>query len=409
MKHIITVFRKELTDTLRDRRTLLTMLAAPLILYPLMMLVFTKFTSAQAEKSMEKVLAVAVFQKGGAERLVADLKQDDKLELVEVPTHLVSAIDAGNQQDIDSLAAAAIRDGSIDIILIFSPTFATRIDQYQPGDVMFYYNATSQDITKERIKQKLALFEQLILNERFAANQLDRSFAKGLAIEEKNVATRQEILGELVGGILPYIFVLLCFTGSMYPAIDLAAGEKERGTIETILTSPVSKLHLVLGKIGVIMLTGLTSAVVAIASILLSVQLIDGIPIALDDILSTLMHPSIIALLIAMLIPVSLLFASILISLSIYARSYKEAQSLITPLLIVIIFPAFIALMPGVELTITTALIPILNLSLVTKQLLAGTLSLPLFLLALGSQFVLAGIGTWFSIRWFGRESVLLR
>lgn len=409
MKQILTVFKKEFTDTLRDRRTLMSMLLAPLILYPLMTIVFTEFTASQAEKSMEKVLEVAVYDNGGATKLVNDLDDDERITLQELPSSILAAIGAGDEELLDSLAAKEIRSGDLDILLVFPDDFRTMIDSQEPGQVKFYFNAKSQDIVKSRIERKLDLFEELILNERFAEAGLERSFAKGLAIEEKNVATKQEILGELVGGFLPYIFILLCFTGSMYPAIDLAAGEKERGTIETILTSPASKLHLVLGKIGVIMITGLTSAVLALLSIFLSIQLTDVIPVALDDIVATLASPQTVILLVIMLIPMSLLFASVLISLSIYAKSYKEAQSVITPMLILIIFPAFIGLMPGVELDVTTAVVPILNISLVTKQILAGTLSIPLFVLAVASQFVLAGIGTWFSIKWFGREQVLLR
>lgn len=409
MKHILTVFKKEFTDTLRDKRTLMSMLLAPLILYPLLTIVFTEFSSSQTEKSMEKVLQVAIYEDGGADKLVNDLRHDDRVDLQPIPSDLLGAIAGGDQQRVDSLAAQAIRSGNLDILLVFPSDFTAQLNQQQPGEVDFYFNAKSQDIEKTRMEHKLDQLEELILSERFAAHGLDRSFADGLVVQEKNVATKQEILGELIGGFLPYIFILLCFTGSMYPAIDLAAGEKERGTIETILTSPVSKLHLVLGKIGVIMITGLTSAILALLSIFLSIHLTDVIPLALDDIVSTLASPKAILLLIVMLIPMALLFASILISLSIYAKSYKEAQSLITPLLIVIIFPAFIGLMPGIKLDVTTALVPILNISLITKQILAGTLSIPLFFLAVASQFVLAGLGTWFSIKWFGREQVLLR
>ncbi len=410
MKQILTVFKKEFTDTLRDRRTLMSMLLAPLILYPLMMIVFAKFSTSQQEKSMEKVLKVAVYDAGNAaSSLVNDLEGDEKVEVIDLPPAVEKALVNDDAAAADSLIAQAIRSEELDIVLVFPAQFADALAQNLPGEVDFYFNAKTMDIVKNRMERKLDMFEEIILNKRFAAQGLDRSFAQGLKVDEKNVATKQEILGEVVGGFLPYIFIILCFTGSMYPAIDLAAGEKERGTIETILTSPVSKLHLVLGKIGVIMITGLTSAILALLSIFLSINLTDVIPLAINDIVATLASTRTLILLILMLIPMALLFASILISLSIYAKSYKEAQSVITPMLILIIFPAFVGLMPGVELDVTTALVPILNISLVTKQILAGTLSMPLFLLTVASQFVLAGIVTWFSIQWFGREQVLLR
>lgn len=410
MRHFLTVFRKELTDTLRDRRTLTTILVVPLLIYPLLMIVGTEVTQNQAEKSREKILRVAfVDDTDAAPLLRTDLEQDKGMELVELPAAAWAAYVAGDEVVFDSLAGAAIRDEVLDMVVVVSPDFSVKIAANTPGPMRFYYNAKVQDIEKERMEQKLALLEQLILRKRYAEAGIDESFTKGLDIDRRNVATQQEILGDIIGGFLPYLFILLCFAGSMYPAIDLAAGEKERGTIETVLTTPVSMLSLVLGKIGVIMLTGLTSAMLALLSITLSLQYSDSIPLAITDILSSLVTIKTIGLLVAMLIPMALLFASILLSFSIYAKSFKEAQSIITPMMIFIIFPAFLGLLPGMELTVTTAIIPILNISLITKQIMAGTLEFPLFLLAVGSMLVLSTAAVAFSVRWFGRESVVLR
>lgn len=409
MRSIIIVFRKELTDTLRDKRTLMSMLLAPLILYPLLMYVFAEVSSSQQEESMSKVLKVAVYDRGMVPELVRDLEADDKVTLTPLPAEIEAAIAADDKAMTDSLVGQAIRGETLDIVLVVAADFSEALKNNRPGGIDFYFNAKSQDIIKERIAQKLKMYESLILDKRYRAAGLERSFSDGLAINEENVATRKEILGTLIGGFLPYIFIILCFTGSMYPAIDLAAGEKERGTIETILTAPVTRLSLVLGKIGVIMLTGLTSAVLALLSIVLSLQLVDSIPVSISEVIGSIISPTSILLLILMLIPLALLFASLLLSLSIYAKSYKEAQSIITPLLFVIIFPAFIGLMPGTELTATTAMVPILNVSLVSKALFSGTLSMPLFGLVILSQVLLAGVATWFSIQWFGKERVLLR
>lgn len=410
MKHFLIVFRKELTDTLRDRRTLTTMLLVPLLIYPLLMIVFTEVTQSQAEKSMEKVLRIALVDDTDATPVLrADLEQDKGMELVDLPAPAREALAAGDEAAFDSLAGDAIRNEVLDMIVVVSPDFSAQIAANTPGNVRFYYNAKAQQIEKERMEQKLTLLEQLILRKRYAEAGIDESFTKGLAIDHRNVATQQEILGDIIGGFLPYLFILLCFTGSMYPAIDLAAGEKERGTIETILTTPVSTLSLVLGKIGVIMLTGLTSAVLALLSITLSFQYSDTIPVEINDILTSLVSAETVLLLIAMLIPMALLFASILLSLSIYAKSFKEAQSIITPMMIFIIFPAFLGMLPGMELTAATAVVPILNISLVTKQIMAGTLDFPLFLLAVGSMLFLSAGAVVFSVRWFGRESVVLR
>lgn len=410
MRNIRTIFVKELRDILRDRRTLMTMIFVPLFVYPLLMFVFTKVNSSQNEKNMAKELKVAVIHGEQAKTLRDDIDAADRMAITALPPEVETAIDEGaDQAMVDSLISQAIRDEKVDIVLLIAPHFQASLDSNRPGHIRFYFNATSSDIIRERIRSKLDLYEQIILKERFAAAGVDESFKDGLEVASINAATERQIFGKLIGGILPYFFIIISFTASMYPAIDLAAGEKERSTLETILTSPASRFEIILGKIGVVMLAGFLSAIIALVGIGASLQLLEEIPDAILDILTSLLTAQTAVLLLLMILPLSALFASILLSFSIYARSYKEAQSMITPMLILIIFPAFIGMMPGMELNATTALIPILNVSLASKDILAGTLNPLYYAITLCSLIVLAGAGVLFSVKWFGRESVLLR
>ena len=111
----------------------------------------------------------------------------------------------------------------------------------------------------------------------------------------------------------------------------------------------------------------------------------------------------------SLLLPVTAFFAAVILGLSIYARSFKEAQSIITPLNIAIIFPAIIGTLPGIELNAKTALVPILNVSLATKDMLAGTVN-PLYLTEVyASLFLLAGMSIFWCVKWFNREETLFR
>ena len=121
------------------------------------------------------------------------------------------------------------------------------------------------------------------------------------------------------------------------------------------------------------------------------------------------MEPQAILMLLLMMLPLTLLFASVLLSISIYARSFKEAQSMVTPMIMLIIFPAVFGMLPGVELNATTALIPIVNISLITKEIMAGTLNYLYFAEAMLSLLGLALLAFVFSLRWFGREDVIMR
>jgi sodium transport system permease protein len=209
--------------------------------------------------------------------------------------------------------------------------------------------------------------------------------------------------------MVPYLFVIFCFMGSMYPAIDLAAGEKERGTMETLLTAPVSRFQILLGKFAVVVLTGLMSAIVSIVGILFSIKHIAGIPPEAMNAMLAILDAKTILLVLSLLLPLTIFFAAFLLSLSIFAKSYKEAQSLISPLTIVVILPVMIGLVPGIELDAVTALVPVLNVSLATKEIIAGTIKPALLWEVYASLFLLAGLSLYGCSKWFEREETIFR
>ena len=116
-----------------------------------------------------------------------------------------------------------------------------------------------------------------------------------------------------------------------------------------------------------------------------------------------------VALILTLIIPIAVFFSAAILTLSIYARSFKEAQSIVTPLNIVIIIPAAIGMMPGMELNTITALVPILNVSLATKEMLSGSTDWFLLTEVYVSLFVLAGLSLWFCVKWFNREDIIFR
>jgi sodium transport system permease protein len=247
------------------------------------------------------------------------------------------------------------------------------------------------------------------LTVRLEALNLDQSFVEPLKINEKDLSTQKERVGESIGGLLPYFFIIFCFLGAMYPAIDLGAGEKERATIETLLTSPASRMQIVLGKFFVITCTGIISALISILALYLAIQQAKGLPEgALQGILRIVEFKS-IGMLFSLLVPVCVFFAAVLLSISIFARSFKEAQSIMTPMNILVIIPVFIGLFPGIKLNTTTALIPVLNVSLATKEIISGTIKTGLLVEVYVSLFILAALSLVFCAQWFKREEVIFR
>jgi sodium transport system permease protein len=198
----------------------------------------------------------------------------------------------------------------------------------------------------------------------------------------------------------------------MYPAIDLTAGEKERGTMETILSSPISRLDLVGGKFLLVFSASLATAILSVISmggsfaILGRTSLMNssgGQTLALNLGLLSVVSVFLMAL------PLAFLFSAVLMTIALFAKSYKEAQSYLTPMTFLIVIPAVASVMPGVELTPKLALIPILNTSLVCKEIITGTYHWNSIALIFVSTCVYAGVALFLAVKTFQRESVLFR
>jgi sodium transport system permease protein len=396
MKTIFVIFKKELVDTLRDRRTLVSMIAVPLILFPVLIGISSRVMSSQAKEAREKTLRVALITNGNAEEFRRILVQTDKVMLVEN----ISA---------DS-ARSLVASDSLDAFFEFAPNFDKQVASLQPGVVTMYFkSAEERDIEKGRALGLLKEYETELRYVRFKSLNINESVIKPVDVREVNLASAKEKIAPIIGGFLPYLFIIFCFLGSMYPAIDLAAGEKERGTLETLLTSPASRLEILLGKFGVVVLTGLITAAVSMLGLYIGIVQVKEIPAELLSTILGILEVRSIALLLSLLLPLTVFFAAILLSLSIFAKSYKEAQSIISPMMIVIIVPAFLGLMPGMTLNTTTALIPILNVSLATKAIIAGTISTMILLEVYASLIVFGGGSLYVCAKIFGREGTIFR
>jgi sodium transport system permease protein len=213
--------------------------------------------------------------------------------------------------------------------------------------------------------------------------------------------------------LVPYFVIILSLTGAMYPAMDLTVGEKERGTIETILCSPISRISLVLGKFFLVLTASLATTALAIASMGLTLaaagKMVRDLPQVSSMGLQFQVTPATVIWVFVMVVPLAILFSAALLAISVFAKSFKEAQSYLSPLTIVVIAPAIVSILPGVELNAGLALVPILNTSLVSKEIVSGTYHWNYIALIFGSSCVYAAAALWVAIRLFQREDVLFR
>lgn len=396
MRVIATVFKKEMIDTLRDRRALVLMIVLPLLLFPTIFKVMVSVEKRQAAKAEAKKLRVACIDQGNAARFVEMLKERDDVEIVTNAT----------RENVTSMIHADSLDGAF----LFASSFDDDVAELKPGRLDFYFKSTGDhEIIQNRLRETVDRFEKELLDQRFKRLELDQTIVEAVKIEPHNVASVQERVGGAIGGFLPYMFILFCFIGAMYPAIDLGAGEKERGTLETLLTAPVNRLHLLLGKFGVVVASGLLSATVSLTGLMVAMKQSHDLPPGFIDVLLRLLGWDNILLLLSLLVPLTIFFAGILLSVSLTARSFKEAQSMISPLNIAVILPAAIGLTPGIVLNYKLAIVPILNVSLATKAIIAGTVEPGQLAVVYVSLITFAILSLWGSAWWFGRESTIFR
>lgn len=394
MKNIITIIKKEALDTIRDRRTLIIMVLVPVLIFPVLFIGITRLQMSVMEREEVRHVRIGWVNNDEDTRLADFINQQEKMELIPIK-------DAGMLETL-------IRQDSISYGLVVPEGFGEALDQMQAVDLALYFSGARVQ-GKTRIDRVLSSFEQELVMKRLEEKELSEMFIKPFHTTTVNIASQQEMIGKLAGGFLPYLFIIFCFTGAMYPAIDLFTGEKERRTLETLLTTPVSRIQILIGKLSVVTLTGIISAVLAILGLFVGFRLTAGLPDVIMPVVLGILSVQFVLMLLLMLVPLTIFFAGIMVPLTIYAKSYKEAQSILTPMTFMVIIPAAIAMVPGIEYNAITAIIPIINITLATKEIIAGTLNLSFYFLTVLTLIGLALISVLFCSRWFGKESNILR
>lgn len=391
MNTILTILRKELKVALRDRKTLISAILMPALLVPLLIVGITKLQSKLSSNERSRTLKVVLLN---APEAVTKLFTDPKIQMTK-GVNLADARDSVSKE-------------SFDAVLEFEPAFTNKLNNVQTGTVNLYYKSTNEKV-EDRLSEKLEQYEETIVDGRLMALNITREVLKPVKVEKVDLASTKEQIGVMIGGFIPYFFILFCFLGCMYPAIDMMTGEKEKGTIETLLTVPASRLQILMGKMIAIALLGISAALMTFAGMGMALALTNGIPDELLKVIQDVLSFRFILMLLAMLIPLSIFFAGILSAIAIRASTFKEAQSYITPMTFVVIVPAMIALMPGVKLSWQTVFVPILNIALATKEIIAGTMNTLQYVCILASLLLLAFLSVLFSVKQFSSEKNILK
>jgi sodium transport system permease protein len=432
------VLSKEVLDIIRDRRTLIFMIIMPLLLIPGLFYLMSKFQLSSRENMATNNSVIAVIGAEDAPKLV-DYLQNEQRRKYEATTddESINAFIVESRSEVNAFLRIVLEDNlenvqqrirskDLDAALIIPPGFESDLLQMDtrseeeaavtgyPQDLSLRIDYVSTNDFSEKAYQRLAkslnFYRDRVVSERLATAGYDETLITPWTNERGDLATQQERSGRILGALLPYLIILMTFAGATFPAIQLGAGEKEQKTLETLLASPVGRAEMVTGKFLTIMITGIISAALSMTGLYYAFTFM-GSGSGLSDVLSMQFDTLSLVLAFLLVVPLTLVFAGVLLSLSVLAKSFREAQGYIGPLNMLVILPAFASLLPGVELNYGLAMTPIVNVSLVLRQILAGKVMevLPYYLVTVASTLVLAIIAIMFCAYLFRREQAIFK
>ena len=393
------VYGKELRDSLRDRRTIISMIVVPVLAIPLLMFGVGTLVFKTVTKARQEIPHVMIIGGEDSPKVLSALRAARSLQIVPATADFTNQI-------VEKRVRAVVK---------LPPDFDAAIAREDKAEVDIYEYAG--EIKSGFAAGNLNAFFQNLrdttVRERLESRGVPVEVLKPFTIQRQNVAPPAKVAGSLLGGMLPYIIIILCMTGAMYPALDVTVGEKERGTMETILCCPVGRTELVLGKFLMVLTASVGTVVLSLLSMGATFQFAKRVlaESAPREVLQTVATIDIggLAGVFLMLLPVAVMLSAALLMVGLFSKSFREAQSYCGPLMLVVIVPAIAGMLPGMELNASLAVVPLVNVSLVCKEMISGTWHWNYILLIFGSACLYATAALAAAVWMFHREEVLFR
>jgi len=358
VRAIWVLLKKELLDVVRDRRTLALTLLLPMLLYPGLLFTMGAVIAAGRERLKNEPLVVAVASDDAAGFLatqpVPPKTSYQRLSRAEGEAALKEQKVAALVDAADG-AQRAVGEGRQAVLTVL---YTKRYDRSMEG--------------LDRLRPVLTALNDSALSLRLVEKQLEPTFAAPVKADLVDTDFQKDLGPLIASRLLPVILLVMLFVGALYPAVDLTAGEKERGTFETLLVAPVRPLQVMAAKYLTVSLTAVVSTLVNLAA--MSATFGAGLSLG-DEKASVTVHLTLgqVLVMVACLVPAAFLVAGVSLTVASVARTFKEGQTLMTPVMLAGLAPALLSQMPGVELTTLTALVPLLNVALLVKAAVLGT------------------------------------
>ncbi|MEL6106567.1 MAG: ABC transporter permease subunit/CPBP intramembrane protease [Planctomycetota bacterium] len=397
---LVRLCQKELRETLRDRRTIITLLLMPLLVYPLLSMALNRFLVSAATGLSEQApytIGVATrAEKNSLDSWLADsmsqppeaILQASGGNLAKLQVYVCEFEDVGKLEPVE-----ALKQNRIDVACV--------VDAGTPPtlDITSYNGDTASESATRILVERL---HWLRLNRaEWIANQLTK-YTPPASFNVTAVGEPEK--PSMLGTIVPLVLVLMTITGAVYPAIDLTAGERERGTMESLMASPVPRSYILFSKYVAVVVVALLTAVANLLAMFTTLWAGRLLPLLTggDEGFPWLAVLQILGLLVLF----SGFFAAVLLSLTSFARSFKEAQAYLIPVMLLSLAPGMLSLMPGVSLSGPLAIAPLINIVILAREVLQGTASPGAAIVTILSTLGYAAAAIAIASKLFGNDAV---
>jgi sodium transport system permease protein len=387
------VYLKETLEAFRDRRALLVMIVLPAFIMPVVTLGIPYLEQRQQHQISTTTPQVAVV--GQAPNLIH----------LAYTTKLITPVRSTD-------ATKALRERRVLAVLEIPPKFDTLVAKGTPVHVGILYDASNPEsvAARARVLELVSRYSQTVVARRLVARHVNPAILLPVVTNQRSVATQRQLSGMLLASILPFFIAMWAVVGGMSLAVDEAAGEKERGTLESLLLAPPSREALVLGKFLSVLTAAVGSVIVVVVAMVVSLRW--GYPYVLhtSQKLDVSLPPGTAAVMLGVAILFAALMSAVQLALSIYAKSPREANQFITPLYFVTVLPALaVPYVTGWQQSNSAYLTPVLNSFFAFRELLLGTTNWGHLALAAVSSAFYAALAVELAIVLMSRESVIFR
>ena len=424
-KVIKTLFKKEMLDVLRDRKAILMLVLVPLLIYPLIFFgSFAVMSMIQTDMEQREYRVLVDTDDNGA--FAEELNLYNYNQLKASKTDKGSETNASSEKAIDRLKIVKLEDEELTDETINKALQEERIDVYITSEkdengricytTRFVSSITNSDYAERVVKTVLDNMTKRQMESAIEEAGLDvTSVVHPFDIKRTNIATKEQSAGSLLGTVLPFMLIISLLMGTMYPAIDTTAGEKERGTLETLLTLPVRNHDIIIAKFLTVALVGIASALLNMLSMgimifymvkLVSSSSVSGMGLDMSGFnIGSFILPMIVTIL--AVFAFSLFISAVTMCITALAKSYKEANNYITPLTLAVMLTGYIGFIPNIELTEKMALVPVANICLLIKNLLLFKAEMGTIAIVLLSNIIYANLAILFLGKIYNSENIL--